>query len=72
MVETLKKNGSSVARVEGSKTAEWILLDYGDFVVHVFAPETRVFYGLEGLWGNAERIERWRMKVAEWERDGVQ
>ena len=32
------------------------LLDYFDFVVHIFAPETRLFYGLEGLWGAAERL----------------
>jgi ribosome-associated protein len=37
--------------------SEWVLLDYFDFIVHVFAPETRMFYGLERLWGNAERIE---------------
>jgi ribosome-associated protein len=46
----------------GSRTgdpdrSEWVLLDYFDFIVHVFAPETRMFYGLERLWGNAERIE---------------
>jgi len=37
--------------------SDWVLLDYFDFIVHVFAPETRLFYGLERLWGNAERIE---------------
>jgi ribosome-associated protein len=45
------------AHVEGYDRSEWILIDYFDFVVHVFSPETRVFYGLERLWGNAERIE---------------
>jgi ribosome-associated protein len=34
-----------------------VLLDYFDFIVHIFAPETRLFYGLERLWGNAERID---------------
>jgi ribosome-associated protein len=34
-----------------------VLLDYFDFIVHVFAPETRQFYSLERLWGNAERVE---------------
>jgi ribosome-associated protein len=43
--------------VEGYDRSEWILLDYFDFIVHVFAPETRMFYGLERLWGNAERVE---------------
>jgi ribosome-associated protein len=46
------------AHVEGYDRSEWILLDYFDFVVHIFAPDTRLFYGLERLWGNAERIER--------------
>ena len=45
------------AHVEGYDRSEWVLLDYFDFIVHVFPPETRTFYGLERLWGNAERIE---------------
>ena len=45
------------AHVEGYDRSEWILLDYFDFIVHIFAPETRMFYGLERLWGNAERVE---------------
>ena len=36
---------------------EWMLIDYFDFIVHVFTPATREFYGLERLWGDAERIE---------------
>ena len=42
---------------EGVKSSEWILLDYFNFVVHVFSRECRAFYGLERLWGNAERID---------------
>ncbi len=42
--------------VEGYAQAEWILLDYFDFVVHVFMPETRAFYGLERLWGRATPV----------------
>jgi ribosome-associated protein len=57
VVETLKKNGSSVARVEGYKSAEWILLDYGDFVVHVFDEKARKFYDLERLWRESKRVE---------------
>jgi ribosome-associated protein len=45
------------AHVEGYGRAEWILLDYFDFVVHVFTPETRTFYGLERLWGSASPID---------------
>jgi ribosome-associated protein len=57
VLETLKKAGTSAARVEGYKTAEWILLDYGDFVVHVFAEKARQFYDLERLWREAQRVE---------------
>jgi ribosome-associated protein len=42
---------------EGVKSSEWILLDYFNFVVHVFSRECRSFYGLERLWGNATRYE---------------
>ena len=43
--------------VEGTENAEWVLLDYVDVVVHVFQKEKREFYDLEGLWGDAKRIE---------------
>jgi ribosome-associated protein len=43
--------------VEGVDHAEWVLLDYFDFLVHVFTPDTREFYALERLWGSAERID---------------
>ena len=43
--------------VEGYDRAEWVLLDYFDFIVHVFSPSARQFYGLERLWGEAARIE---------------
>lgn len=49
--------GGSPLRVEGADTAEWILLDYGDFVVHVFLDELRRFYELERLWSDAPRLE---------------
>ena len=57
VMEALAAEGVEPAHVEGYDRSEWILLDYFDFVVHIFAPETRVFYGLERLWGNAERVE---------------
>jgi ribosome-associated protein len=57
VMESLAADGVKPAHVEGYDRSEWILLDYFDFVVHVFAPETRMFYGLERLWGSAERIE---------------
>ncbi len=57
VIEKLGAAGVKPAHLEGYDRSEWILIDYFDFIVHVFAPETRVFYGLERLWGNADRIE---------------
>ena len=54
--EQLKKAGEPAARVEGYNTAEWILLDYGDFVVHVFEQKARKFYDLERLWRESKRV----------------
>src|SRR4029078_3649085 len=45
------------SHTEGSKSTGWILLDYFDFVVHVFSAETRAFYGLERLWGSGDSID---------------
>ena len=53
---TLKQEGVRAAGIEGFQNAEWILMDYGDFVVHVLSPEARKFYDLERLWRNAPRI----------------
>jgi ribosome-associated protein len=55
--EALRKQGVRPALVEGYARGEWILIDFFDFIVHVFTPATRDFYGLERLWGDAERIE---------------
>jgi ribosome-associated protein len=57
IMEALASAGSRPDHVEGYDRSEWVLLDYFDFIVHIFAPEPRVFYGLERLWGNAERVE---------------
>jgi ribosome-associated protein len=57
VMEALASDGAKPAHVEGYQRSEWILLDYFDFIVHVFGPETRLFYSLERLWGNAERVE---------------
>jgi ribosome-associated protein len=54
---SLKQHGRRPSHVEGSQRAEWVLLDYFDFIVHVFSPSARAFYSLERLWGNAKRIE---------------
>jgi ribosome-associated protein len=57
VVEQLKRHGTRAARVEGFQTAEWILIDYGDFVMHVFDEKSRRFYDLERLWREAKRID---------------
>jgi ribosome-associated protein len=54
---SLKEAGGRPSHVEGYERAEWILLDYFDFIVHVFSSSARQFYGLDRLWGNATRIE---------------
>jgi len=53
----LKKSGMRPNQVEGYKQAEWVLLDYVDFVVHVFSEKARKFYDLERLWKSARRLE---------------
>jgi ribosome-associated protein len=55
--DALTVGGVKPAHIEGYDHSEWILLDYFDFIVHIFARETRTFYGLERLWGNAEPVE---------------
>jgi ribosome-associated protein len=55
--ETLRNDGQKPVAVEGYRDSEWVLVDYFDFVVHVFTPETREFYALERLWGSAIRVE---------------
>ena len=57
VVEELKKAGTRASHVEGLQGGRWVLLDYIDFVVHVFHPEARMFYQLENLWGDAPRWE---------------
>ena len=55
--DTLREHDMKPALIEGYDRADWILIDYFDFIVHVFAPATREFYSLERLWGDAKRIE---------------
>jgi len=58
ITEQLKKQLKTKAiRVEGYRSAEWILLDYGDFIVHIFEKEARGFYDLERLWRDANKVE---------------
>jgi ribosome-associated protein len=55
--EALRAARVRPAHVEGYDRAEWILMDFFTFIVHVFTPQTRAFYSLERLWGDAERID---------------
>ncbi len=52
-----RRLGVKPARVEGYNSAEWVLLDYGDFILHVFEEKSRRFYDLERLWRDAVRVQ---------------
>ncbi len=52
----LKQKGVRPLSVDGKKDGHWVLMDYGDVIIHVFYEETRSFYDLEGLWMDADRI----------------
>ena len=57
IVRTLKENGVRPVREERDAQARWVLLDFVDFVVHVFRQEERDYYRLENLWGDAPRLD---------------
>jgi ribosome-associated protein len=54
--EALRKSGRRAQNIEGREAARWILIDFGDVVVHVFQEEVRPLYDLEGLWEDARRV----------------
>lgn len=56
VMETLRQVGLPVYSIEGMEQGRWVLLDYVDFVVHVFHPSLRAFYQLERLWGDAAPV----------------
>jgi ribosome-associated protein len=56
VVEALEQLGLRASGVEGHREARWILLDYGDVVIHIFAEEERSFYDLERLWSDAPQV----------------
>ncbi len=62
--ERLGKTGVRPASVEGYKQADWVLLDYVDFVVHVFSPKARNFYNLERLWKSAKQLTPGELRAA--------
>lgn len=53
----LKEAGDRPLSIEGYTQAEWVLADYGDFLVHIFTPNSRSYYDLERLWRNAKTVE---------------
>ncbi len=55
--KALKQTGELPVSVEGYETAEWILMDYGDFLVHIFSEGARRYYDLERLWRHAKTVE---------------
>ena len=54
--ERLEREGRRVVHREGKSSSEWVLLDYGDFVAHIFSERARQYYDLERLWRSAERV----------------
>lgn len=55
--QKLKKENIKPLSIEGRKNAEWILMDYGYFIIHIFSKEAREYYYLEKLWGDAPRAD---------------
>lgn len=58
VVEMLKQKGFGVPRIEGQPHCDWVLVDAGDVVLHIFRPEVRQFYNLEKMWGGDRPAER--------------
>lgn len=56
--DALGKNGFETKRVEGVRSASWILMDYGDVIVHIFSKEDRLFYNLERIWRDGKSISK--------------
>ena len=54
--EALYKAGVPVKQIEGNRSSSWLLMDYGDIIVHVFSKEDRLFYDLERIWGDGKFI----------------
>jgi ribosome-associated protein len=58
VVDNLRKAGIAKPRVEGMTNCDWVLIDAGDIIVHVFRPEVRAFYGLEKMWSGGTGTQR--------------
>ena len=55
--EALTKEEHQVKQIEGNRNSSWVLMDYGDIIVHIFSQEDRLFYNLEKIWTDGKRIE---------------
>lgn len=64
VIEKVEEKGGVLKRVEGMDSARWILIDFGDLVIHVFMEDERSFYNLEKLWSDAPAVE-----LTEWVTD---
>jgi ribosome-associated protein len=56
--DKLGRNGFDPKRIEGIRSASWVLMDYGDIVVHVFSKEDRLFYNLERIWRDGKQVKK--------------
>jgi ribosome-associated protein len=63
VIDKLKRDGVEPKRIEGVRSASWILLDYGDVVVHVFSKEDRLFYNLERIWRDGKTVNREQLDI---------
>jgi ribosome-associated protein len=62
VLETMAAAGERPFVTEGYNTASWILLDFSDVIAHIFQPEARDFYDLDGLWIDAPRVTEWEVR----------
>ncbi|MFK7902467.1 MAG: ribosome silencing factor [Nitratireductor sp.] len=57
LIQNLKQNGFGPSKIEGMPNCDWVLIDTGDIIVHLFRPEVREFYGIEKMWQMEEQSE---------------
>jgi ribosome-associated protein len=61
--QRLKATGRRPLHVEGAPRSDWVLLDYGDLIVHIFTEDKRTYYALDTLWGDAPRLDETRLGI---------